>query len=63
MRNKCGDEEFRQSGLHGPDESTLERGRLRRELIETALARFPRPQPQPTEEEVESVFRSVTAGY
>lgn len=63
MRNKCGDEEFRQSGLHEPGESTLERGRLRRKQIEKALARFPRPEPRPSEEEVESVFRSVTAGY
>ena len=63
MRTNCGDEEFRQSGLHEPDESRLERGRLRRELIEKALARFPRPEPHPSEEEVESVFRSVTAGY
>ena len=63
MRNKCGDEEFRRSGLHEPDESTLERGRRRRELIEKALAQFQRPDPHPSDEEVESVFRSVTAGY
>ena len=63
MRNKCGDEKFRQSGMHEPDESTLERGRLRRELIERALAQFPPPGPHPSEEEVESVFRSVTASY
>lgn len=63
MRNKGGDEEFRPSRLHGSEESKLERGRLRRELIEKALARFPPPEPQPSEEEVESVFRSVTAGY
>ncbi|MET0645790.1 MAG: hypothetical protein ABW208_04165 [Pyrinomonadaceae bacterium] len=63
MRNKGGDEERRRGGLHEPDESTLERGRLRRELIEKALAQFPRPEPQPSEEEVESVFRSVTDSY
>jgi hypothetical protein len=63
MRNKGGDEQFPPGGLHGPEESTLERGRLRRELVEKALAQFPPPEPQPSEEEVESVFRSVTAGY
>jgi len=41
----------------------LERGRLRRELIEKALARFPPHGPRPSKEEVESVFRSVTASY
>ena len=63
MRHKDGDEECRRGGPREPDESELERGRFRRELIERALARFPRPEPHPSEEEVESVFRSVTASY
>jgi hypothetical protein len=63
MRNKGGDEECRRGGPREPDESELERGRLRRELIERALARFPPPEPRPSKEEVESVFRSVTASY
>ena len=60
MRNKGEDEECRRGE---PDESELERGRLRRKLIEKALAQFPPPEPQPSKEEVESVFRSVTASY
>ena len=63
MRNKGEDEECGRAAPREPDESELERGRLRRELIERALARFPRPAPRPSEEEVESVFRSVTASY
>ena len=63
MRNEGGDEECRRDGPREPNESELERGRLRRGLIERALARFPRPEPHPSEEEVESVFRSVTASY
>jgi hypothetical protein len=63
MRHKDEDEECRRGGPREPDESELERGRLRRELIERALARFPRPEPHPSKEEVESVFRSVTASY
>ena len=60
MRHKDGDEDCRRGG---PREAELERGRLRRDLIERALARFPPPEPHPSEEEVESVFRSVTASY
>lgn len=63
MRHKDGDEECRRDGPRAPDESELERGRLRRELIERALAQFPPPEPHPSQEEVESVFRSVTASY
>jgi hypothetical protein len=63
MRNEGGDEECRRGGPRVPDESELERGRLRRDLIERALARFPTPEPHPSKEEVESVFRSVTASY
>ena len=63
MRNEGGDDERRHSGPLGPDESELERSRLRRDLIERALARFPKPEPHPSKEEVESVFRSVTASY
>lgn len=63
MRNKGEDEERRRAAPREPDESELERGRLRRELIERALARFPPPAPRPSKEEVESVFRSVTASY
>ena len=63
MRNENGDAECRRGGPREPDESELERGRLRRDLIERALARFPKPEPRPSEEEVESVFRSVTASY
>ena len=63
MRNNGGDEECRRGGPREPDEAELERGRLRRKLIENALARFPRPEPRPSKEEVESVFRSVTASY
>ena len=63
MRNEGGDEECRRGGPREPDESELERGRLRRELIERALARFPPPEPRPSKEEVEFVFRSVTASY
>lgn len=63
MRYKGGDEECRPGGPREPDESELERGHLRRELIERALAQFPPPEPQPSREEVESVFRSVTASY
>jgi hypothetical protein len=63
MRYKSGDEECWRGARREPDESELERGRLRRELIERALARMPKPEPQPSREEVESVFRSVTASY
>src|ERR1041384_3358763 len=63
MGNEGGDEDCRRGGPREPDESELERGRLRRELIERALAHFPRPEPHPSKEEVESVFRSVTASY
>jgi hypothetical protein len=63
MKNRGGDEECRRDGPREPDESEVARGRLRREMIERALARFPRPEPQPSQEEVESVFRSVTATY
>jgi hypothetical protein len=62
MRNKGEDEEWR-SSQHDRRESELEQGRLRRELIERALAQFPPPEPQPSKEEVESVFRSVTASF
>lgn len=63
MRNKSGDEECWRGSTRGPDKSEMERGRHRRQLIEVALAKFPPPEPQPSEEEVESVFRSVTASY
>ena len=63
MRHKDGDEDCLRGGPREPDESALERGRLRRELIERALARYPPPEPHPSKEEVESVFRSVTASY
>ena len=63
MRHKDGDEEYGRGGPHEPDEADLERGRLRRALIERALAQFPPPGPHPSKEEVESVFRSVTASY
>ena len=63
MRNEGGDEERRRDVPRGPDEPELERGRLRRELIERALAQFPPPGPHPSKEEVESVFRSVTESY
>lgn len=63
MRHKDGDEECLPGGPREPDESELEQGRLRRELIERALAQFPSPAPHPSKEEVESVFRSVTASY
>jgi hypothetical protein len=63
MRNRDGDEECRRGGPREPDESELERARPRRELIERALARFPPREPQPSKEEVESVFRSVMASY
>lgn len=63
MRNKSGDEECRRGGRGEPEEPRLEQGRLRRELIEKALAQFPPPEPEPSREEVESVFRSVTASY
>ena len=57
------DEECRRGRPREPNEAELERGRLRRELIERALAQFPPPEPQPSKEQVESVFRSVTASY
>ena len=63
MRNYGGDEECRRGGPREPDEAELERGRLRRQLIERALAQFPPPEPHPSKEEVEAVFRSVTASY
>lgn len=63
MRDKGGDEECRRGGPGEPDGPALERVHLRRELIERALARFPTPEPHPSKEEVESVFRSVTASY
>ena len=63
MRHNDGDEECRRGGPRAPGEAELERGRLRRVLIERALARFPMPEPHPSKEEVESVFRSVTASY
>lgn len=63
MRNKDEDEECWRVNSRAPDEAELERGRLRRELTEKALAQFPPPEPQPSKEEVESVFRSVTASY
>lgn len=64
MRHKDGDEEaLRRGGPREPDDAELERGRLRRELIERALAQCPPPEPHPSKEEVESVFRIVTASY
>lgn len=64
MRHKDGDEErLRWGGPREPDDAELERGRLRRQLIEGALTQFPQPEPHPSKEEVESVFRSVTASY
>ena len=63
MRHKDGDEECRPGGPHEPHEPKLVRVRSRRELVEKALAQFPAPEPQPSNEEVESVFRSVTASY
>lgn len=63
MRNKDGDEDCRRDGPREPAGSEAERAQLRRELIERALALFPAPEPQPSMEEVESVFRSVTASY
>jgi hypothetical protein len=63
MRNKGEDEESWRSSPREPLESELERGRHRRELIERALAQFPPLEPQPSKEEVESVFRSVTASF
>jgi hypothetical protein len=63
MRDKGEDGERLRGGPREPDESELERGRLRRGLIEKALAQFPLPEPRPSKEEVESVFRSVTASY
>ena len=63
MRYKSGDEECWRGDRREPDEPEVERGRLRRELIERALAAMPRSEPQPSKEEVESVFRSVTASY
>lgn len=63
MRHKDGDEAFRRGNPRGPSESERERGHLRRKLIEKALAQFPPPVPEPSKEEVESVFRSVTASY
>ena len=63
MKHKDGDEECLRGGPREPDDAELERGRLRRELIEKALAQFPPPGPHPSKEEVESVFRSVTASY
>ncbi|HEX8719001.1 MAG TPA: hypothetical protein VF736_00035 [Pyrinomonadaceae bacterium] len=63
MRNKGGDEECWRGEWREPEGTELERGRLRRELIERALAQFPPPAPRPSKEEVESVFRSVTASY
>lgn len=60
MRNNDGDEDCRRGEADAPE---LVRVRLRRELIEKALAQFPPPEPRPSNEEVESVFRSVTASY
>ena len=34
-----------------------------RELIRRALAQVPQPEPQPSDEEVEAVFRAVVASY
>lgn len=63
MRNKHGNEEYRRGNPREPDEAEIERVRHRRVLIEKALAKFPPPEPHPSEEEVESVFRSVTSSY
>lgn len=63
MRNREGDEECRPGGPRERDELESERGHLRRKLIEKALAQFPPREPEPSREEVESVFRSVTASY
>lgn len=63
MRDKDGDEECWRGAGREPGEPELEWGRLRRELIERALAQFAPPEPRPSKEEVESVFRSVTASY
>jgi CRISPR/Cas system-associated protein Csm6 len=60
MRNRSEDEDCRRAE---PDETEAGRARHRRELIEKALAQFPQPEPQPSEEEVESVFRSVMSTY
>ena len=45
------------------DESGADWERLRRELMERALAKMPKPEPQPSNEEVESVFRAVVASH
>jgi hypothetical protein len=63
MRNRSEDEDCRRGGPREPDESEAERARHRRKLIEKALAQFPQPEPQPSKEEVESVFRSVMSSY
>ena len=63
MRNEGGDEECRRDDPREPADPELKRRHLRRELVEKALARFPPPGPHPSEEEVESVFRSVTESY
>lgn len=63
MRNNDSNEDGRLGGPREPDESELERGRRRRELIEKALAEMHTSEPQPSKEEVESVFRRVTASY
>lgn len=63
MVNKSGDEECRRGERGEPGEPAQGPWRPVREQVERALAMFPAPEPRPSKEEVESVFRSVTASY
>lgn len=55
MKNKGGDEGWRPRDQRVTGEPEEEWRRRRRKLIGCALAQFPPPEPQPGQEEVESV--------
>ena len=57
------DEECRRGGRREREDVVLAQERRLRELTELALSRLPAPEPQPSDEEVESVFRAVMVSY
>ena len=57
------DEECRRGGRREQEVTELAQERRLRALTARALARLPAPEPRPSVEEVEAVFRAVIASY
>lgn len=57
------DDECRRGGLREREVTESAQGRRLRELTAHALSRLPAPEPRPSAEEVEAVFRAVIASY